>query len=85
MFHCQEASRLSEELHEDWCEEVVEDGLGLCDSVERTGSWDFDKRKVEIDAADGGSLSRQNDLEFEEDLSTMAPPFWAEGVGMGRW
>ena len=23
-----EKSRLSEELHEDWCEEVVEDGLG---------------------------------------------------------
>ena len=26
-----------------------------------------------------------NNLEFEEDLSTMATLLWAEGVWVGRW
>ena len=30
----QENSSLPEESHEDWCEEVAEDGLGPCGSVE---------------------------------------------------
>ena len=31
--------RLSEELHDDWCKEVVEDGLGPCETVGRSNSW----------------------------------------------
>ena len=32
-FHCQEESRLSEELCQGWYEDAVEDGLGPCESV----------------------------------------------------
>ena len=28
-----------EEVREDWCEEAVEDGLGPCESLERTSRW----------------------------------------------
>ena len=54
-FHCSKESRLSEELFENWCEEAVEDGLGFCVKVEGTGSWHCVHRRVEVEAADGGS------------------------------
>ena len=87
----QETSRFSEELHEDWCEEGVEGGLGPCEEVERTGSGHLTNRRVEVEAADGGSCRQErlsvvvsfhglNVLEVEEDLSTMATLLGAEGV-----
>ena len=36
VFHSEEESRFSEDLHDDWCEKIVEDRLGLCESVVRT-------------------------------------------------
>ena len=57
VFHCQEESRLSEEFHEDWCEEVAEDGLGPCESVGRTSRWHRAHRKAEVEEVDG-SCSR---------------------------
>ena len=55
VFHCQEELRLPEELLEDRCEENVEDGPHPCENVERTGRWYLAHRKVEVEAADGGS------------------------------
>ena len=42
-------------LNEDWCEEVAEDGFGLCESVQRASRCYFAQRKIEVEAADGGS------------------------------
>ena len=90
-------SGLPEKLHEDWCEEVVEDGFGPCDSMERTSRWHRSYRKAEVEEADGGSSSRQegvgiafplflevNILKVEEELSTMATLAWTEGVWIGK-
>ena len=35
----QETSGLPEKLREEWSEEVVEDGLGPCESVDSPSSW----------------------------------------------
>ena len=94
VFFCQEESRFPKELFEDWCEEVVEDGFGSCESGGRASCGYCAHRK-------GLKLRRQmqarkgrcrylfslkvNGLEVEEDLPTMATLFWAEGVWMGRW
>ena len=46
-------SRLSEELYEDWHEEVVEDGLGLCESVEIASRGHLAHREMNAEEADG--------------------------------
>ena len=87
---CLKESRLSEELFEDWCEEVAEDGLGprecgeskqwACAPAEWLKLW-------RLMAAAAGKkesvllfLFMVNNLEVEEDLSTVATLCWAEGV-----
>ena len=97
-FICQKESRLPEELCEGWCEGVVEDGFGLCERVGRTSRGYHAHRKAEVEEADDSSnssgketlgvaslLMEVNNLEVEEDLSTVATLFWAEGVWMERW
>ena len=58
VLHRQEKLCLVAVLQEGWCQEAVEDGLGTCESVGTTGRWHVAHRKVEVEAADGGS-SRQ--------------------------
>ena len=87
---CQEKSSLTE-LHEKWCEEFAEDGLGLWESVERSSGH----RKLEVEKAEAAAGEKEsvslslsswrNNVEVEEDPSTMAALFWAEGVWMGKW
>ena len=48
-------SNLQQKLHEDWCEEVVEDGFGPCDSVGRSSRWHLACRKTEVEKADCSS------------------------------
>ena len=45
IFACQEKSGLPDKLHDDWCEEVVEDGFGPNESMERTSRWHRTYRK----------------------------------------
>ena len=45
-------------LHDDWCEEVVEDGSGPCESMVRTSPWHRAYRKAESEEA-GGSGSKK--------------------------
>ena len=86
----QEKSGLAGKLHEDWCEELVEDGLGPCWSMERSSRCQRANRKADIEEAEGSSsrqegvgiglsLSEVNNLEIEEELSTMATLGCAEG------
>ena len=84
--HCQKKS-FSEELFEDLSEEVVEDGFGPCESVERRF-----KLRQQMAATPGKNESvslslfmEVHDFEVEEELSSKATLFWAEGVWMGRW
>ena len=51
---CQKESRLSDELYEDWCEEVSENGLGPFEKVGRTSRWHLAHRTADVEAADGG-------------------------------
>ena len=44
----QKESRLSQEIHENWCEEAVENGFGPCESVRRTSRQHRAQRKAEI-------------------------------------
>ena len=71
--------------------EAVEDGLGLCESVERTSCWRCAHGKAKVEAADGSSGRRKllslvylffrggevNGLEVEEGLTAMATLSWA--------
>ena len=93
---CHKESRLSAEQYEDWFEEAVEDGLGLCESVgeDKPLALRFIERlklRRQVAAAAGKNLSvslslfiEPNNLEGKEDLSTMATLCWAAGVWMGR-
>ena len=56
-------------------EEVVEDGLVPFESVGRTGSDHFTDRKVEVEAADGGS-SRQERIGFVYYLFSWRSMMW---------
>ena len=67
---CWEELRFPEELH-DWCEEVVEDGFGPCESVERAERL---KLRQQMAAAAGKKDSvslplfmEVNGLEVDED------------------
>ena len=62
-----EELRFPEELHEDWCEEVVEDGFW---SLRECGEG----RKAEVEAADGGSRG-------QERLSVVTPFHGGEWFG----
>ena len=68
---CWEELRFPEELHEDWCEEVVEDGFGPCESVERAERLKL-RQQVAAAAGKKDSVSlplfmEVNGLEVEED------------------
>ena len=52
-----------EESYEDWNDEVVEDGFGLCESVGTTNIMHFAQRKARVEASDGSS-SRRERLSF---------------------
>ena len=62
----------------------------------RPGSWNGANRKALVEETNGSSSSRQegigfvvtlrvNNLEVDEELSTMATFAGAEGIWMGRW
>ena len=59
--------------------------------MERASCWHLAHRKVEVGAADGTSRQERVrlvitlQLEAEENLSTMATLFWAEGVWVVTW
>ena len=59
--------------------------------MERASCWHLADRKVEVGAADGSSRQERVrlvitlQLEAEENLSTMATLFWAEGVWVVTW
>ena len=96
----QEKSGFPEKLHKGWCEEVVEDGSGPCESVGEASRWHRVYRKAETS---GGRCQQQqarrnrcrslslslflevNNLEVEEQLSTTATLAWVGGVWLGRW
>ena len=75
-------------------QEVVEDYFGPFESVERTSLGHFAYREVQVQTIEGGSSRQEriglvvfwdvNDLKVEEEFSTMATPFCAEGVWMSR-
>ena len=73
---CRKESLLSEDLHEDWCEELADDGRGLCESAEIVDISLTERLKVRRQMAAAGkkeSLSLSlfmevNNLEVEEDL-----------------
>ena len=73
------------------CEEAAEEGVGPSESVERASRWHCAYRKAEVEEADcsGGKQERTHlVISFrggEDDLSTVATLFWAEGVWMSRW
>ena len=50
---------LPEKLHEDRSEKFVEDGLGSCESVLRTSCGYHTHRKVNIEKADGSSITQE--------------------------
>ena len=87
MRHDQDKFSFTETLHDDGCEQVAENGLGLCESVVRSGRWHLAYRRIEVEEADGSSSRQErvcvvislameiNSLEVEEDLSTMAMLF----------
>ena len=79
VFAYQEKRSLPEELHEDRCGEVAEDGLGLNEGVERASWRHRAHRMAEVEV----SLSlfmEVNSLEVEEELSTMATLFCSKGM-----
>ena len=57
------ASSFPEEVSEGWCEEVVANGRGTCESVERTDRKHLAHRNVDVEATDGGS-SRQERIRL---------------------
>ena len=85
-------------VHADLGEKVDKDGLGLCDSAERPKQLAL---RLRTGSSREGKWRRQqqerrnrchshffmevNNLEVEEELSTMAALAWAEGMWMGRW
>ena len=90
----QEKSNLPENFNEDWCEKAVGNGFGSRESVARTSRWHRAHRKAEVEEANGSSRKEGvslslfmdvNNVEVEEELSTMPTLSWAEGVWLGRW
>ena len=67
---------------EDWCEEILLDGLGPCESTGRTGPGRGANREAKAEETDCGSGESTrchypcswevNRLEVEEEISTMA-------------
>ena len=53
-----ENSGLPENLHEDWCQEVVDGGSGPCERMVRASRWHRAYTKAEIVRADGSSSGR---------------------------
>ena len=43
-----------------WCEEVVEDGFGPCESVVSSSCWHRASREADVEEADGSSSSRND-------------------------
>ena len=87
---------LSEELHEDCAQEVAASGCGAIKDVVSACSGDSScgdvKMRRQMAAAAGKksatSLSLFMEafgLEVEEELSTLATQYWAEGVWIGTW
>ena len=56
VLHSRSGRFFPEESCEDWCEEFAEDGLGPCESVERTSLRYSACNTVEVEWADGSSL-----------------------------
>ena len=73
ILHCQKESCFPEELFEDQSEEVVEDGLGPCESVERASLRHFAYRKIDVEATDGGRSKQERIC-----LVTSVPLGWKE-------
>ena len=55
---------LSEELLEERCEEAVDDGNGVSESMESTCSGNDAHREIFLKEADGGSSSREEGVDL---------------------
>ena len=84
------------ELHESGCQEVVKSGHGASKDLGSPCSGDCSHGKVELRrqmAAAAGKKSTTSlslvieayGLEVEEEPSTLATQYWAEGVWTGKW
>ena len=81
---------------EDLSEKDVEDWPNSCESAEETSGECCAHGKAKIEEAVGGSSRKKNsvslslflevnDLEVEEEVSTLATQAWREGVWIGKW
>ena len=77
VLHCQEELRLSEELYEDWCEEVEENRLRII-SWKKEAAVAGSSREARVGVVI--SWMEVKTMEVEECLSTMATLCWAKGV-----
>ena len=56
---CQEKSGLADKVHEDWCQEVVENGFGPRESVEVTSRCRCANGKTDVEEADDSSSKKE--------------------------